>query len=81
MTKVYACLVGNWTCLSDDPSCTMGSNHVSPNMWYEENAVIFSPVEKYKDLEHSYYGMDYVYISYKGKDYRINPIFIQIVEE
>jgi hypothetical protein len=25
--------------------------------------------------------LDYVYIHYQGADYRINPIFIQIVEE
>ena len=44
-----------------------------------ENAEVWSPINRDKDLEHSVYGLDYVHIYYKGKDYRINPIFIQVV--
>lgn len=76
MTKIYANLIGNWVCLNDDPDCKIGKNFSSPEMWYEENAPIWSPNQK---EEHTYYQSDYVYINYKGKDYRINPIFIQIV--
>ncbi|MBC5689744.1 hypothetical protein H8S37_12535 [Mediterraneibacter sp. NSJ-55] len=79
MKKIYACLIGNWVCLNDDPSCTMGIHNTSPDLWYEENAPIFSPFRR--DAEHTFYQMDYVYIHYKGKDYRINPIFLQIVEQ
>lgn len=46
MTKIYACLAGNWVCLSDDPECVMGENHVSPHQWFEENAEIWSPFHR-----------------------------------
>lgn len=35
MTKIYACLIGNWVCLNDDPECKMGPNQVSPLVWWE----------------------------------------------
>lgn len=79
MKNIYACLTGNWVCLNDDPECVMGINRVSPNQWYEENAVIWSPVQR--EEKDTYYQLDYVKIFYHNKDYRINPIFIQIVEE
>lgn len=25
MTKVYACLLGDWVCLNDDPDCKIGN--------------------------------------------------------
>ena len=46
MKKVYACLTGNWVCLNDDPECVMGINRVKPSQWYEENAVIWSPIHR-----------------------------------
>lgn len=79
MKNVYACLLGNWVKLSDDPDCTIGNHGQSPYIWYEENATIWSPIKK--DEKDTYYQLDYVYIHYLGKSYRINPIFIQIVEE
>lgn len=81
MKKIYACLIGEWVCLNDDPDCVIADQYRSPYMWWEENAPIYSPVKKDKNLEHSLYSLDYVNIHYKGKDYRINPIFIQIVTE
>lgn len=75
--QVYACLLGNWVDLSADRSVRMGEHRVSADIWYEENAKIWSPKTK---EAHTYYQLDYVYIYYQGKDYRINPIFIQIVE-
>ncbi len=79
MFKIYACLLGNWVCLNDDSNCIMGGHQTSPSIWYEENADIYSP--KNKNQENSYYELDYIQIHYKGIDYRINPIFIQIVKE
>lgn len=78
MKEIWACLTGNWVRLNDDPDCHMGGNQSSPEIWYEENAKIWSPKSK---EEHTYYQLDYIYIYYKGKSYRINPIFIQIVGE
>ena len=72
MLKIYACLAGDWVCLTDDPDCTIG-------VWWEENASIYSPGKRPSDLLDSFYGLDYVHISYKGNDWRINPIYIQIV--
>lgn len=79
MKKIYACLTGNWVCLNDDPECVMGINQTKPSIWYEENAEIWSPIQRQE--KDTYYQLDYVHIFYHGKDYRINPIFIQIVEE
>lgn len=81
MKKIYACLVGEWVCLNDDPDSKIGENLKSPSIWWEENAEIWSPISKGKSLEHSVYGLDYVNIYYEGKEYRINPIFIQVVTE
>ena len=77
MTKIYACLIGNWVCLNDDPECVIGENQTSPSQWYEENAEIWAPYNRQE--ENTYYQLDYVKIFYKGNVYRINPIFIQIV--
>lgn len=79
MLKIYACLAGDWVCLTDDPDCTIGENKKSPSVWWEENASIYSPGKRPSDLLDSFYGLDYVHISYKGNDWRINPIYIQIV--
>ncbi|WP_304841276.1 hypothetical protein [Phocaeicola sartorii] len=79
MKKVYACLAGNWVCLNDDPECVMGKHRVKPSLWYEEDSVIYAPSKREK--ENAYWELDYVHIFYHNKDYRINPIFIQIVEE
>lgn len=78
MTKIYANLIGTWHCLNDDENCLVGEHRVSPNQWWEENAEIFSPLNK---EEHTFYQYDYLHIHYKGTDYRINPIFIQIVRD
>lgn len=77
MKNIYACLLGNWINLSLDDTVKMGENRVSANQWYEENAEIWSPLKREAD---TYYQLDYIHIQYQGKDYRINPIFIQIVE-
>lgn len=74
--KIHACILGNWVCLNDDPNCTIGENKESPNIWYKQNAKIWSP--NVKEQEDTYYQLDYVKIFYKGVLYRINPIFIQL---
>ena len=79
LTKIYACLIGNWVCLNDDLSCTIGNNGSSPSLWWEENADIWAPLKR--EQPDTLYQFDYVRIHYNGKSYRINPIFIQIVEE
>lgn len=78
MPRIHACLLGEWVCLNDDPDCKVGVNMLSPSMWYEENAELWAPNNKTQ--EHSYYQMDYLELIYKGKSYRINPIFIQLTD-
>lgn len=94
MTKIYACLLGNWVCLNDDPDCKFSDEGKSPYLWWEEGAPIYT-TEQSEDTEHSefdssdevpnktnsFYYQNYVHIVYHGKRYRINPMFIQIVEE
>lgn len=77
--SIYACLLGEWVCLNDDENCTIGEYRKSPNVWWEENAQLYAPTNRDKELENSFYGLDYIHIYYKGNDYRINPIFIQVV--
>ena len=79
MTKIYACLVGNWVCLNDDPNCVIGSDRQSPDLWWKENPDIYSPYQR--KAENTMYGLDYVQLTYNGADYRISPIFLQIVTE
>lgn len=81
MTKIYACLAGNWVCLNDDPECSIGDHLQNPYYWWEEGAPVYAPVERAKDIANSMYCLDYIHIFYKGKDWRINPMFIQIVTE
>lgn len=79
MKKVYACLTGNWVCLNDDPECVMGTHRSSPSVWFDENAEVWAPIKR--ENEHTYYQLDYIQVYFRGKDYRINPLFIQIVDE
>ena len=55
MLKIYACLAGDWVCLTDDPDCTIGENKKSPSVWWEENASIYSPGKRPSDLLDSFY--------------------------
>ena len=79
MTKIYACLAGDWVCLNDDPDCKISEYQKSTSVWWEENAPIYAPGKLPENLLDSFYGLDYVHIYYKGNDWRINPIYIQIV--
>jgi len=75
--QVHACLLGNWVNLTDDPGCKIGESGSSPFVWWEEGAKIWSPHTR--EEQHTMYQLDYVHIVYKDIDYRINPLFIQIV--
>lgn len=78
MTKIYACLLGNWVCLNDDPNCKMGVHHSSPAIWWEENADIWAPI--HREQPHTLYQFPYVELIYNGHSYRISPYHIQIVD-
>lgn len=80
MVKIYACLAGEWVCL-DAPNDAIGEERKKPSVWWEEHASIWSPIQRKKELEHSFYELDYVKIFHNDKCYRINPCFVQIVNE
>lgn len=78
--KIYACLIGNWVCLNDDDNCVMGDNFEDPITWYKNGG----DIQRYKSKnikEHTIAYTDKVKIHFKGKDYFINPIFLQFVVE
>lgn len=79
MTKIYACLAGSWVCLNDDPDCRIGENLQAPLIWWEESAPVYAPGNSSEKQLNSLYGLEYVHIFYNGNDWRINPIYIQIV--
>lgn len=78
LLKIYACLAGKWVCLTDDPDCKIGEKMQSPSAWWEENAPIYVPDTSSRNTP-SFYELSYVHVSYKGNDWRIHPIYIQIV--
>lgn len=77
MTEIYACLCGIWANLSTDSTCVMGPNMTSPVIWWEENAKLYSPVVKPE--ADTMYHQDFIHIRYHGAEYRIHPMFIQVV--
>lgn len=79
MLKIYACLAGKWVCLNDDPDCKISEWKKSPYLWWKEGAPVYAPGKRPEDLMDTFYGLDYVHIYYHGNDWRINPMFIQIV--
>lgn len=81
MQKIYACLIGNWVCLNDDPNCVISDERKSPYLWWEEGAPVYAPTTRSKESVNQFYSLDYVNLNFMGKDYRINPLFIQIVTE
>ena len=81
MKKFYACLAGNWVCLNDDPGCVVGEDLLPLSVWWEEGSSIYAPgTRQSKDLN-KFSGLDYVRIVYKGAEWRINPLYIQIATE
>lgn len=77
--KVYANLLGEWVRLSDDENAVIGTRHLHLETWWEENADIYSPINK--PVADTFYHESYVMVHYRGKDYRIHPTHIQVVTE
>ena len=77
MKKVYACLLGQWTELTeDDYQIGYKKNLFSPQNWLN-NADIHN---KRDFIEDSFYHSPIVQIHHKGKIYTISATLIQIVE-
>lgn len=84
---IYACLIGNWVCLNDDPRCVIGDDAQSPIEWYNSNAEIYArntysgSDSGYGFPQNSFYNLEHIRLRYLEKWYDINPVFIQIVYE
>lgn len=50
MEKIYACLLGEWVCLNDDPNCKIGNNGASPSSWWRNGAPIYAPTVRPKKM-------------------------------
>lgn len=79
MTKVYACLIGEWVCLNDDPDCRVGVHRKDPVLWWKEGADIYAPFTR--SDEHTMYEFPYIDIIYLKRHHRVSPYLIQIIQE
>lgn len=71
--RIYACLLGNWADITDTGTV---ADYQNPVTYFKEN-LQYSEGSRYAEC----FRYDYIHIQYQGKDYRINPAFIQIVTE
>jgi hypothetical protein len=71
--RIYACLLGEWIDITETATVADCQNPVT---YFQENLRYEDGARNAKCFEY-----DYIHIQYQGKDYRINPAFIQIVKE
>ena len=72
IVRVYACLLGEWVDITEDGTVADCQNPVK----YFEEHMVYQENSRYADC----FKYDYIHVQYQGKDYRINPEFIQIVK-
>lgn len=72
MKRIYANLLGVWTDITDDGTV---EDHQRPSIYFDENLFYEGNSKVAKCFEY-----DYIHVQYNGKDYRIHPSMIQIVE-
>lgn len=72
MKRYYACLAGNWIDITDDGTV----ENQNPYIFFEEQLTY-----KEGSFVAECFKYDYINIQYQGKNYRINPVFIQIVTD
>lgn len=70
--RIYACLLGQWVDITEAGTV---ADHQNPVKYFEEN-LQYADNSRYADC----FKFDYIHVQYQGKDYRINPVFIQIVK-
>lgn len=70
--RIYACLLGNWIDITETGTV---EDHKDPITFFKEN-LKYSNNSRYADC----FSYDYIHVQYEGNNYRINPVFIQIVE-
>ena len=78
MYKVYACLLGQWTELTEnDYQIGDGIQFFSPYNWAKDGYIKNSQ----NFIENSFYDMPIVQIIHNNKKYFLNPVHIQITIE
>ncbi len=78
MYKVYACLLGQWTELTeDDYQIGYNNQFFSPYNWAKEGYI----KNIHNFIENSFYDMSIVQIIHKDKKYFLSPVHIQVVIE
>ena len=71
--RISACLLGDWIDITE--TATVADNQ-EPVKYFKEN-LAYVDGSRYANC----FKYDYIHVQYQGKDYRINPAFIQIVTE
>ena len=71
--RIYACLLGEWIDITETATV---ADYQNPVTYFREN-LKYDEGSRYADC----FKYDYIHIQYQGKEYRINPAFIQIVTE
>lgn len=76
--KIYANLAPyGWVKLSDDPDSVISRNYSSPSVWWSEGGLLDSlPINEFPEKLEKY---PFVWVNYKGHDYRVSPFDFQIV--
>lgn len=69
--RIYACLLGEWIDITETGTVEDFQNPVT---YFEENLKYENGSKTAKCFEY-----DYIRIQHQGKNYRIHPMFIQIV--
>ena len=78
MYKVYACLLGQWTELTEnDYQIGDGIQFFSPYNWAKDGYI----KNTHDFIENSFYDMPIVQIIHKDKKYFLSPVHIQIAIE
>lgn len=72
MKRYFACLAGDWIDITEAGTV----ENQAPSVFFEEQLI-------YKDGSKTAecFKYDYINIQFSGKNYRINPVFVQIVTE
>lgn len=71
--RVYACLLGQWIDITNTGTVADNQNPVE----YFEKNLQYNNNSRYANC----FQYDFIHVQYQNKDYRINPVFIQIVNE
>ena len=69
--RIYACLLGEWVDITEAGTV---EDYQDPVTYFKEN-LRYEDGVRYADC----FKYDYIHVQYGGRDYRINPVFIQIV--